>query len=50
MDWLDSPSKQYFYTDFLVQYWDKLIFLQMSASDLFQASFQSTASDWLVSE
>ena len=35
IDCLDSPSKLYCYTDFLDKYWDKLIFLQMTASDLF---------------
>ena len=42
IDWLDSPSKLYcyIYTNFLVKYWDKLIFLQMSAGDLFEASLQ----------
>ena len=39
IDCLDSPSKLYCYADLLVKYRDKLIFLQMSASNLFQASF-----------
>ena len=42
IDCLDCPSKLYCYTDFLVKYWDKLIFLQMSAGDLMEASFQWT--------
>ena len=46
IDCLYSPSKLYCYIDFLVKYWDKLIFLQMSASDLSQASFQLTANEF----
>ena len=46
IDCLDSPSKLYCYADFLVKYRDKLIFLQMSASDLFEAPFQLTAFDF----
>ena len=34
------------YTGFLVKYLDSIIFLQMSASDLLQASFQLTVSDF----
>ena len=40
IDCLDSPAKLSCYTDFLVKYREKLIFLQMSVSDLLQASFQ----------
>ena len=42
IDCLDCPSKLYCYTDFLVKYWDRLIFLQTSAGDLMEASFQLT--------
>ena len=42
IDCLDCPSKLYCCTDFLVKYWDKLIFLQMLAGDLMEASFQWT--------
>ena len=41
-----SFQTQYCYTDFLVKYWDKLIFHQISAGDLFEASFQLTAFDF----
>ena len=40
IDCLDSPAKLSCYTDFLVKYREKLIFLQISVSDLLQASFQ----------
>ena len=40
IDFLDSPAKLSCYTDFLVKYRERLIFLQMSVSDLLQASFQ----------
>ena len=40
IDCLDSPAKLSCYTDILVKYREKLIFLQMSVSDLLQASFQ----------
>ena len=46
IDCLDSPSKLFCYSDFLVEYRDKLIFVQMSASDEFQAPFQLTAFDF----
>ena len=41
-----SFQTQYCFTDFRVKYWDKLIFHQISAGDLFEASFQLTAFDF----
>ena len=45
IDCLDSPAKLYCSTDFL-KYWDKLIYHQISVSDLLHASFQLTAFDF----